>query len=164
MRYAFLAPLLAMVAAPAAAQSRDEAQLILAKHAISGAIVLVNGANNGAWSMVRPVTGVVSARDCTTDFAAPKSTQLVGVKDAANHMTVGWQEVSSVSEDSSGVRFVAPWVGAGNSAILRVASAPARAEVARALQALVKSCNPNATPPAGLPGSSPVPLAKPGQG
>lgn len=164
MRYLFLAPLCALLAAPVAAQSRDEAQLILAKHSISGVIVLVNGADNGSWSMVRPVTGVIAARDCTTDFAAPKATQLVGLKAAADHMTVGWQEVTGVSEDAAGVRFAAPWVGAGNSAILRIASAPARAEVGRAIQVLVKSCNPNAMPPAGLPGSSPVPLARPGQG
>lgn len=136
----------ALSAIAAAAQSREEAQATLVRHAVSGAIVLLNGAQDGNWVMERPVTGVVSARECSTDFAAPKPTRLKGVDDPANHMGVGWGAVSEVIAEPDGVRFTAPWVGTLNFARMKVANATARAEVGAAIRALVQSCGGRAGP------------------
>lgn len=126
---------------PAAAQTREAAQATLARHALAGRIVLSNGANNGAWAMERPVTGLIAGRECVTDFAAPRATRLVNVKDPANHMHVDWTVASGPTIEANAVGFGAPWVGAGNYARLLVADPAARGEIAGAVRVLIQSCN-----------------------
>ena len=146
MRTAIL-PFLAVAglgATPALAQTAEQTQAVLVRHANSRAILLSNGASNGSWLMERPVTGMISARACFTDFAAPRSTRLVNVNDPANHMAIDWSSASNVVIESGGVRFDAPWVGAGNFARLLIADPAARAETAAAMVTLIRICNPQA--------------------
>lgn len=131
----------ALISSSSFAKNQEDDQEILARHSINNSIVLLNGANDGAWLMERPVSGILRAQDCLTDFSAPTSTRLKSVSNPANHLSVNWAEVGNVRLLDSGIQFDAPWVGFGNFAILKIADSNVRYKLYNSIRNLVDICH-----------------------
>lgn len=122
-----------------AVQSSEEAHAQINRLALSGAITLFNGTDDGARVMVRPVTGIRQSSGCMTDFAAIKATRLAGWTSAADHMTVYWSDVDELELEPQAVRFHASWVGQDKARLL-IPDGAARSAVWEALNVLVRNC------------------------
>lgn len=121
-------------------QTSAEAHAQINRLALSGAITLFNGTDDGARVMVRPVTGIRQSSGCMTDFAAVKATRLAGWTSAADHMTVYWSEVDELELEPQAIRFHAPWVWGQDKARLLIPDGAARSAVWEALNVLVRNC------------------------
>lgn len=123
-----------------AVQTSEEAHAQINRLALSGAITLFNGTDDGARVMVRPVTGIRQSSGCMTDFAAIKTTRLAGWTSAADHMTVYWNDVSELELEPQAIRFHASWVWGQDKARLLIPDGAARLAVWEALNLLVRNC------------------------